>query len=129
MSTNLLIFIFASVLQGVIFTFSLLLLRSKTQKPSKLSITGYSETAAIKIAELEGAITQLKLSFQDVIDRVEKWTKRDSQRERIAERKAELILPTDLPSTEGVPALPVAPAAPTNSKDAEFARLRKIRGF
>jgi len=126
MSTNLLLFIFVSILQTVVFVFSLLLIRSRNKSTPKASLTGYSESAAVKIAELEGSITALKLSFNDVIDRIEKWTKRDSQRERIAEKKAELQLPTDLPSTEAVPGTPEAPVAATNDK---FARLRAIRGY
>jgi len=127
MSTTLVVFIFASVLQTVVFAFTLVLIRSRTQKPSKPSVTGYTESAAIKIAELEGSINQLRLGFAEVIDRLEKWTKRDSQREVRAEKKAELVLPTDSPVVSETPTPGPMPGGSANND--EFARLRAQRGY
>jgi len=127
MSQNLLIFIFASVIQVTVFVFTLLLMRKGTQKPSKISVTGYSESAAIKIAELEGSINSLKLQFNEVIDRVEKWTKRDGQRSARADKKAELVLPTDLPTVPEAPTPGPMPGGSGNHD--EFARLRAQRGY
>lgn len=126
MSSTQLIFIFVSVLQAVIFGFTIVLIRMRTSGTSNPSITGYSESAAIKLAELEGQINQLKMGFNDVIDRVENWTKRDSQRETRAAKKAELVLPTD-PVTPVVQPSEVGPAV--SGHNDQFAKLRAIRGY
>lgn len=93
MDTSTLIFIFASSLMAVIFGFSLLLIKRSTSVPGK--IVNYDVDAAVKLAELEGHVNSLRLQFTEVIDRLERWSKREKQRSNRELKVSGDVLPTD----------------------------------
>jgi len=122
MTTTAVIFVSVSILQAVIFTFTLLLI--KQQKPIEKGVSNYNVDAATKLAELEGAILSLRQGFAEVIDRLERWTKRDTQREKRPKKNVLDDLPTDAD-------LPTSVTAPdqTNAKPMTvFDRLRAAKG-
>lgn len=121
MDTQLLIFIFVSVLMAVIFGFSLLLLKRDKKVPGQ--IVNYNVDAAVKLAELEGHVNSLRLEFTEVIDRIEKWTKRDTQRDKRIPKPSGDVLPTDADLVQGN--IPLDSGFKTGSV---FARLRAAKG-
>jgi len=125
MDTALLIFIFVSTMQAVIFGFSLVLIKSR-QKPS-VGAANYNVDAATKLAEHEAQINGLRLEFNEVIDRLEKWTRREKQRSNREEKASGSTLPTDseLPQ-DGIPAETSMPVQ--GPKGNVFARLRAAKG-
>ena len=126
MDTTLLIFIFVSTMQAVIFGFSLVLIKSRQKAP--VGATNYNVDAATKLAEHEAHINGLRLDFNEVIDRLEKWTKRDKQRSNREEKAQESVLPTDGDLAQGV--APGNSQIPGRGGKAEvFARLRASKGI
>jgi len=125
MDTTVLIFIFISTLQAVIFGFSLVLIKSRQKAPA--GAVNYDIDAAKKLAELEVHQNALRLDQNEVIDRLEKWAKRDKQRSNRDEKASGSTLPTDGELTGG--ALPADPqAAPRPGNSDIFARLRASKG-
>jgi len=93
MDQSTLIFVFLSTLQAVVFGFSLLLIkRAKGPAPSAAN---YTVDAATKLAELEGTCNSLRLEFTEVIDRLERWSRREKQRDKRDTKPVGDVLPTD----------------------------------
>lgn len=123
MDQGTLIFIFVSTLQAVIFGFTLLLIK-RTKGPAP-SAANYTVDAATKLAELEGTCTSLRLEFSEVVDRLERWSKREKQRDKRDVKPLGDVLPTDkdLMQTE----LPVNHPARGNLSPMDRLRLSKGR--
>lgn len=93
MDQSTLIFVFISTMQCVVFGFSLLLI--KRAKGSAASVANYTVDAATKLAELEGTCNSLRLEFSEVIDRLERWSRRKEQRDKRDNKSVGDVLPTD----------------------------------
>ena len=120
MTTATVLFVSISILQAVIFGFTLLLI--KQQKQPEKGVSNYNVDAATKLAELEGAILSLRQGFAEVIDRLERWTKRDTQREKRPKKNILDDLPTD-------GELPTSVPAPEPKQLNIFDRLRAAKGM
>ncbi len=94
MDQTTLIFIFVSTVQAVVFGFTLLLIKRGKAVPPPGAL-GYNVDAATKLAELEGHVNSLRLEFTEVIDRLERWSKRETQRDKRDKKPLGDVLPTD----------------------------------
>jgi len=121
MDQSTLIFIFISTLQAVVFGFSLLLIkRAKDPAPN---VANYTADAATKLAELEGTCNTLRLEFAEVIDRLERWSKREKQRDKRDTKPVGDALPTDADLLPGN-----APVQAPNGPMSAIQRLKLAKG-
>jgi len=122
MDQSTLIFIFISTMQCVVFGFSLLIIRRSKVSPS--AVANYTVDAATKLAELEGTCNSLRLEFSEVIDRLERWSRRKEQRDKRDSKPVGDVLPTDKDLVQGE--LPI-PAGNTQYGTSGLTPIQKLR--